>query len=98
MPAQRARRHEVNYLQTSLCTAASLVAADLVVGYMGVPYQGGDMTSHLQYLTVRNERGREMLEAGGCMNAICVCCSGGLGADGVLDAGGRMHDTRTRCA
>lgn len=42
-----------------LCTAA-----DLVVGYMGVPYQGGDMTSHLQYMTVRNERGREMLDAG----------------------------------
>ncbi|KAI7836528.1 hypothetical protein COHA_009628 [Chlorella ohadii] len=37
--------------------------ADLVVGYMGVPYQGGDMTSHLQYMTVRNERGREMLDA-----------------------------------
>jgi hypothetical protein len=25
------------------------------VGYMGVPYQGVDMTSHLQYITVRNE-------------------------------------------
>lgn len=37
-------------------------AADLVVGYMGVPYSGENMTSHLQYLTVRNERGREMLD------------------------------------
>lgn len=31
---------------------------------MGVPYQGTDMTSHQQYLTVRNARGREMLESG----------------------------------
>lgn len=39
-------------------------AADLVIGYMGVPYRGGDMTSHPQYLTVRNERGRELLDSG----------------------------------
>ncbi|GBF89968.1 hypothetical protein Rsub_02674, partial [Raphidocelis subcapitata] len=37
--------------------------ADLVVGYMGVPYQGVDMTKHMQYVTVRNERGRELLDA-----------------------------------
>ncbi|KAK9820540.1 hypothetical protein WJX72_011419 [[Myrmecia] bisecta] len=37
--------------------------ADLVVGYMGVPYSGTDMTSHPQYLTVRNDRGAEMLDA-----------------------------------
>lgn len=36
--------------------------ADLVVGYMGVPkYQGVSMPQHPQYVTVRNERGREML-------------------------------------
>ncbi|GAB2211008.1 hypothetical protein Droror1_Dr00016298 [Drosera rotundifolia] len=36
--------------------------ADLVVGYMGVPkYSGISMTKHPQYVTVRNERGREML-------------------------------------
>ncbi|KAF6144355.1 hypothetical protein GIB67_024582 [Kingdonia uniflora] len=36
--------------------------ADLVVGYMGVPkYAGVSMTRHPQYITVRNERGREML-------------------------------------
>ncbi|XP_058095030.1 7-hydroxymethyl chlorophyll a reductase, chloroplastic [Magnolia sinica] len=36
--------------------------ADLVVGYMGVPkYAGVSMTEHPQYITVRNERGREML-------------------------------------
>jgi 7-hydroxymethyl chlorophyll a reductase len=28
---------------------------------MGVPYQGRDMTAHQQYITVRNERGAEML-------------------------------------
>ena len=33
-----------------------------VVGYMGVPYYGGDMVSHPQFLTVRNERGAEMLD------------------------------------
>ncbi|XP_027189477.1 7-hydroxymethyl chlorophyll a reductase, chloroplastic isoform X2 [Cicer arietinum] len=36
--------------------------ADLVIGYMGVPkYSGVSMTQHPQYITVRNERGREML-------------------------------------
>ncbi|WVZ91599.1 hypothetical protein U9M48_037747 [Paspalum notatum var. saurae] len=36
--------------------------ADLVVGYMGVPkYSGVSMTQHPQYITVRNDRGREML-------------------------------------
>lgn len=36
--------------------------ADLVVGYMGVPkYSGISMTQHPQYITVRNERGREMM-------------------------------------
>ncbi|KAE9450614.1 hypothetical protein C3L33_17476, partial [Rhododendron williamsianum] len=36
--------------------------ADLVVGYMGVPKYGGiSMTQHPQYVTVRNQRGREML-------------------------------------
>lgn len=34
-----------------------------VVGYMGVDYRGKDMTSHPQYLTVRNERGQRMLDA-----------------------------------
>ncbi|XP_073046774.1 7-hydroxymethyl chlorophyll a reductase, chloroplastic isoform X2 [Primulina eburnea] len=36
--------------------------ADLVVGYMGVPkFSGLSMTQHPQYVTVRNERGKEML-------------------------------------
>jgi len=35
---------------------------DLVVGYMGVPkYAGVSMMQHPQYITVRNDRGREML-------------------------------------
>lgn len=37
--------------------------ADLVVGYMGVPYKGGQMSQHPQYITVRNSRGREMLDS-----------------------------------
>jgi len=36
--------------------------ADLVVGYMGVPYYHVPMTRHPQYVTVRNERGREMID------------------------------------
>ncbi|KAL0349079.1 UNVERIFIED_CONTAM: 7-hydroxymethyl chlorophyll a reductase, chloroplastic [Sesamum angustifolium] len=36
--------------------------ADMVVGYMGVPkYSGLSMTQHPQYVTIRNERGKEML-------------------------------------
>jgi len=30
---------------------------------MGVPYNGREMTAHPQYLTVRNGRGRDMLDA-----------------------------------
>uniref|UniRef100_A0A6N2N7W3 Coenzyme F420 hydrogenase/dehydrogenase beta subunit N-terminal domain-containing protein n=1 Tax=Salix viminalis TaxID=40686 RepID=A0A6N2N7W3_SALVM len=38
------------------------IEEDLVVGYMGVPkYPGVSMTQHPQYITVRNERGREMI-------------------------------------
>lgn len=29
---------------------------------MGVPYNGSPMSSHPQYITVRNSRGREMLD------------------------------------
>ena len=29
---------------------------------MGVDYRGRDMTSHPQYITVRNERGQRMLD------------------------------------
>ncbi len=29
---------------------------------MGVDYRGKDMTSHPQYITVRNERGQRMLD------------------------------------
>eukprot|EP00850_Spirogloea_muscicola_P005244 SM000023S07700 [mRNA] locus=s23:992512:997963:+ [translate_table: standard] len=37
--------------------------ADLVVGYMGVPKSPGiPMTKHPQYITVRNEKGAEMLD------------------------------------
>uniref|UniRef100_A0A7N0USR5 7-hydroxymethyl chlorophyll a reductase, chloroplastic n=1 Tax=Kalanchoe fedtschenkoi TaxID=63787 RepID=A0A7N0USR5_KALFE len=37
--------------------------ADLVVGYMGVPkYYGIPMNKHPQYVTIRNERGREMFD------------------------------------
>ena len=37
--------------------------SDIVVGYMGVPYQNVDMTSHGQMVTIRNEKGREMFDS-----------------------------------
>ncbi|EFJ46266.1 hypothetical protein VOLCADRAFT_93375 [Volvox carteri f. nagariensis] len=37
--------------------------ADMVVGYMGVPYLDLDMIRHPQYLVVRNERGQELLDS-----------------------------------
>eukprot|EP00466_Bigelowiella_natans_P007462 jgi/Bigna1/92839/estExt_fgenesh1_pm.C_800009 len=36
--------------------------ADLVVGYMGVPWQNRDMNEHEQTVVVRNAKGSEMLE------------------------------------
>ncbi|MGA1601298.1 MAG: Coenzyme F420 hydrogenase/dehydrogenase, beta subunit C-terminal domain [Prochlorothrix sp.] len=36
--------------------------ADLVVGYMGVPYQNRPMTQHDQQILVRNDRGQAMLD------------------------------------
>ena len=36
--------------------------ADVVVGYMGVPYMDKPMDKHPQYVTVRNARGREMMD------------------------------------
>jgi 7-hydroxymethyl chlorophyll a reductase len=36
--------------------------ADLVVGYMGVPYMDKPMDKHPQYVTVRNARGQEMVD------------------------------------
>lgn len=37
--------------------------ADMVVGYMGVPYMDKDMTRHPQYVVVRNERGEELMDS-----------------------------------
>ncbi|MEB3161886.1 MAG: coenzyme F420 hydrogenase/dehydrogenase beta subunit N-terminal domain-containing protein [Prochlorothrix sp.] len=36
--------------------------ADLVVGYMGVPYQNQPMSQHLQQILVRNDRGQALLD------------------------------------
>ena len=48
-----------------------------VVGYMGVPYYGGEMTTHPQYLTVRNSRGKEMLASvSGGLNKLPTVSSG----------------------
>ncbi|EPS68451.1 hypothetical protein M569_06318 [Genlisea aurea] len=52
--------------------------ADLVVGYMGVPkYAGVSMTQHPQYITVRNERGKEMLNLVKDLLEITPTTSGG---------------------
>lgn len=39
------------------------VGVVLQIGYMGVPFLGGNMTAHPQYLVVRNERGQKMLDS-----------------------------------
>jgi len=36
--------------------------ADVVVGYMAVPWRRMEMTKHATYVTVRNDRGREMVD------------------------------------
>jgi len=37
--------------------------ADMVVGYMGVPYYKVDMTAHPQYITIRNPAGAELFDS-----------------------------------
>ncbi|CAN6476938.1 unnamed protein product [Victoria cruziana] len=50
------------FLVMCSCFDYTNALADLVVGYMGVPkYSGISMSQHPQYITIRNERGREML-------------------------------------
>lgn len=45
--------------------------ADLVVGYMGVPPDGSTpMHDHYQYITVRNQNGRDMINALGIENLL----------------------------
>ena len=36
--------------------------ADLVVGYMGVPYENVPMTKHYQQVTIRNDKGQEIFD------------------------------------
>ncbi|NET33252.1 MAG: hypothetical protein F6K19_14730 [Cyanothece sp. SIO1E1] len=36
--------------------------ADLVIGYMGVPYRNQPMTQHYQQVTIRNSKGQEMFD------------------------------------
>ena len=48
---------------------------------MGVPYNGGEMTAHPQYITVRNGRGRDMLDAvAGRLTLLPTQSSGSRGA------------------
>lgn len=44
------------------CFDYSNALADLVVGYMATPDEGVPMTEHSQYVIVRNERGRALLD------------------------------------
>lgn len=59
--------------------SGSYVVSSPPPGYMGVPYYNTDMTSHPQYITVRNERGAAMLEA----------VAGGLEETATMSAGDR---------
>lgn len=51
-----------NFNSLLVCTE-SMVSVAQVVGYMGVPYYNTNMTSHPQYITIRNDRGQEMLDS-----------------------------------
>jgi len=63
--------HGVCHLMLKICQcglcqfevqASRLHCPAQVVGYMGVPYYNTNMTSHPQYITIRNDRGQEMLD------------------------------------
>lgn len=44
------------------CFDYSNALADIVVGYMATPYEGVPMTNHSQYIIVRNDRGKQLLD------------------------------------
>ena len=59
--------------------------ADLVVGYMGAPFEAGsEMTTAPLMVTVRNARGRAMLDHAISVGRVDVLQRGGKGGAGLL--------------
>jgi len=68
--------------------------ADLVVGYMGAPFErDSEMTSAPLMVTVRNERGRRMLGHAVAAGRVEVLRRGGKGGVGLLSEGDRTKIT-----
>ena len=69
--------------------------ADLVVGYMGAPFDADDdeMTTAALMVTVRNERGREMLEEAVRQGAVEILQDGGHGGRALPSSGDRRAIT-----
>ena len=68
--------------------------ADLVVGYMGAPFtSGSEMTTAPLMVTVRNGRGRQMLERAVAAGRVEVLQRGGKGGAGLLSEGDRAKIT-----
>ena len=61
LPAQELQ--EVIAESCKTCFDYSNGLADLTVGYMALPYQGGSMRAHPTCVTIRNSRGEEMWNA-----------------------------------
>jgi hypothetical protein len=69
--------------------------ADLVVGYMGAPFDGGadEMVTAPLMVTIRNPRGRELLERAVASGRVEVLQDGGHGGRGLPSEGDRRPIT-----
>lgn len=68
--------------------------ADLVVGYMGAPFSNDDeMTTAPLMVTVRNARGREMLETAVASGRVSILQRGGKGGRALPSTGDRRAIT-----
>ena len=70
--------------------------ADLVVGYMGAPFDaksGNEMTTAPLMVTVRNARGRAMLDAAIAAGLVEILQDGGHGGAGLPSSGDRRTTT-----
>jgi hypothetical protein len=88
------------HAKAAASTESSLFYSTLQVGYMGVPYNGSDMAQHPQYITVRNARGREMLDCLGAELQRTPAMSKGDGRPLVMQVGVTLccsADTMVSC-
>ena len=74
-----------------LCVADTNGLADLVIGYMGAPFdaEGDEMTTAALMVTVRNDRGRRMLDHAVGVGAVEILADGGHGGKVLPSTGSR---------